>query len=191
MKLVFASNNKNKFEEIKAILPESIELLTLEDVHFTEDIEETGETLEANAALKANTIFNATGLACFADDSGLLVEALNGRPGVKSARFAGEPVNHEANIALLLKELNGKTNRNAAFKTVICYKDSDNELFFEGEAKGRIINEKKGLNGFGYDPVFIPENNTRTFAEMSLEEKNKISHRKRAFAKMVDYFNKQ
>lgn len=186
--LVFASNNANKVEEIRKILPDHFELLSLEDIHFYDEIEETGDTLKENAAIKARVVFDACNLPCFADDSGLMVDALDGRPGVKSARYAGEPVNHNANIELLLKELKDQTNRNAAFRTVICYKDAGQELFFEGEIKGEIIAEKRGEGGFGYDPVFVPEQNTLTFAQMPLTEKNTMSHRKRAIAKMIHYF---
>lgn len=178
-------------KEIGMLMPSHIRLLSLEDIHFTEDIEETGDTFMENASIKANAIHKATGLPCFADDSGLLVDALNGRPGVKSARYAGEPVNHDANIDLLLKELDGTDNRKASFRTVICYKDKTKELFFEGEVKGEITKERKGQNGFGYDPVFIPENNTLTFAEMTPEEKNKISHRKRALEKLKLYLGSE
>lgn len=188
MELIFASTNKNKFNEIIKLLPGHIKLYSPEDFNFTEDVEETGDTFEANAALKANAIFNATGMPCFADDSGLIVDALNGRPGIKSARYAGEPVNHDANIALLLEELKDQPNRDAAFKTIICFKDSTHEIFFEGEVKGSITTEKRGINGFGYDPVFIAENYTQTFAEIHPDEKNKISHRKRALEKMIKYF---
>ncbi len=187
MKLVFASNNQNKLEEIKAILPEHVQLLSLSDVNFNTEIEETGDTFEENAALKAQAVFNATGLPCFADDSGLIVEALNGQPGVKSARYAGEPPNHQANINLLLKSLEGIENRKASFKTVICYKDKTGIRFFDGEVIGQITQSAKGTSGFGYDPVFIPNGYELTFAEMTAEEKNKISHRKKATAQMLKF----
>ena len=189
MKLIFASNNNNKLKEIKALVPPQIQVLSLQDIHFDIEIEETGDTLQENAAIKARTIFELTGEACFADDSGLMVDALDGHPGVKSARYAGEPSDNLANIQLLLKNLQNTEDRNARFQTVVCYKDAQQEHFFKGEVLGHITNEIHGNNGFGYDPVFIPIGYTKTFAEMDAEEKNKISHRKNAIAQLVAFLN--
>jgi XTP/dITP diphosphohydrolase len=185
--LVFASSNPNKLTEIKLLLPPRFELLGLEDIGFKEDIEETGKTFEDNAALKANAVFEFSNLVCFADDSGLEVEALDGKPGVKSARYAGEPVDHQKNIELLLANLQGKKNRKARFKTIVCLRLPSKTFFFEGTVNGHITESPIGDNGFGYDPVFMPEGGDRTFAQMSLDEKNAISHRKKAIAKMIDF----
>jgi XTP/dITP diphosphohydrolase len=187
--LVFASSNPHKLTEIKLLLPPRFELLGLNDIGFTEEIEETGKTFEDNAALKANAVFEFSGLVCFADDSGLEVEALDGKPGVKSARYAGEPVDHQKNIELLLANMQGKKNRKAKFKTVVCLRMESKTFFFEGTVDGRITESPVGDNGFGYDPVFMPEGSDRTFAQMSLEEKNAISHRKKAIAKMIDFIH--
>lgn len=189
MKLIFASNNPNKLKEIRALLPSSINLLSLEDIQFSKEIEETGQTLEENAAIKARTIFDITGEACFADDSGLMVDFLNGQPGVKSARYAGEPSDNLANINLLLKNLGDSANRNAKFQTVICYKDKNCELYFKGEINGHITPSMSGTKGFGYDPIFIPNGFNQTFAEMQPEEKNKISHRKNALSQMLAFLS--
>ena len=185
--IVFASANAHKLDEIRAMLPSDFQLLSSADVGFTEEVDETGDTFEENAELKAEALFNFTGKPCFADDSGLEVKALKNQPGVKSARYAGEPVNHQNNTELLLRNLEGKSNRSARFVTMICLKTADKTLFFEGEVKGSIATEPRGSNGFGYDPVFIPEGETRTFAEMSSEEKNAISHRKNAVMKLLDF----
>ncbi len=189
MKLIFASNNQNKLREIKALIPPSIEILSLEDIQYNQEIEETGHTLEDNAAIKARTIFDVTGEACFADDSGLLVDFLDGQPGVKSARYAGEPSDNSANMDLLLLNLGKTENRNAKFQTVICYKDATQELYFKGEIKGNIAHSKNGTQGFGYDPIFTPLGYSQTFAEMTAEEKNKISHRKNAITQMILFLN--
>jgi XTP/dITP diphosphohydrolase len=189
MKLIFASNNTNKLKEIKALVPPQIQVKSLQDIQFDIEIEETGNTLQENAAIKARTIFELTGEACFADDSGLMVDALDGQPGVKSARYAGEPSDNLANINLLLNNLQNIENRNARFQTVVCYKDAQQEHFFKGEVLGDIIHEMHGTNGFGYDPIFIPKGYTKTFAEMDAEEKNKISHRKNAIAQLVAFLN--
>ena len=185
--IVFASANTHKLDEIRAMLPADIELLSSADIGFTEEVDETGDTFEENAELKAEALYNFSGKPCFADDSGLEVKALKKQPGVKSARYAGEPVNHQKNTELLLRNLEGKKNRSARFVTLICLKTADKTLFFEGEVKGSIATEPRGTNGFGYDPVFIPEGETRTFAEMSSEEKNAISHRKNAVMKLLDF----
>lgn len=169
------------------MLPDKFELLSLEDMRYTAEIEETGDTLDENAAIKAEAIYSAFGTMCFADDSGLEVESLDGQPGVKSARYSGTPVNEERNIELLLKNLEGQKNRKAKFRTVICLKMEAGTFFFEGSIEGTITGKPRGSNGFGYDPVFQPEGYTSTFAELMPEEKNKISHRKIALRKMVDF----
>lgn len=190
-KLVFATNNAHKLEEVRAILGENIEVLSLDDIGCHADIPETAETLEGNAALKAEYIYEHYGLDCFADDTGLEVEALDGAPGVYSARYAGgEGHDSEANMKKLLKELEGKDNRKAQFRTAICLIESGKEYLFEGIVKGGIIEEKRGASGFGYDPVFVPEGYGETFAEMGGEEKNKISHRARAVQQLCAYLNK-
>lgn len=187
-KLVFATNNAHKLDEIRAILGDRVEVLSLKDIHCEADIPETADTLEGNAALKAEYIYKNYGLDCFADDTGLEVEALGGAPGVYSARYAGgEGHDSEANMKKLLVELEGKTNRKAQFRTAICLIEGGVEHLFEGVVKGEIIEKKRGCSGFGYDPVFVPEGYTETFAEMGNEEKNKISHRARATQKLCDY----
>lgn len=185
--IVFASNNQHKLDEIRAMLPENIKLLSQKDVGFNVEVEETGKTFEDNALIKAKALYDFCGKACFADDSGLEVKALKGQPGVKSARYSGEPVDHHRNVELLLKNLQGKTNRSARFVTVICLKTSDKTLYFEGEVKGTIAETPRGDKGFGYDPVFVPEGHQRTFAEMEAGEKNAISHRKKAVEKLLEF----
>lgn len=187
MKLVFASNNKNKIIEIQSILPDTIKILSLEDIGCNEDIPETANTIEGNAILKANYVTEKYGYDCFADDSGLEVEALNGAPGVYSARYAGNQKNNEDNIDKLLVELSDKNNRRAHFKTVIALNMKDQQQLFTGIAKGIITTERKGINGFGYDPVFQPEGHDRTFAEFSLEEKSAISHRAKAVKQLISF----
>lgn len=187
MKLVFASSNKKKTEEIVKLLPPTIELLNLADIGITEEIPETGPTFKANALLKAKYVFDRTGLNCFADDSGLEVDELDLRPGVFSARYAGEPKNDEANIDLLLKELAGKANRKAHFKTAIALLLDGGTYFFEGEIKGVILENRQGINGFGYDPVFKADGFEKSFAELLIEEKNKISHRAIAVNALVSF----
>ena len=191
-KLVFATNNAHKLDEIRAILGEKVDVLSLKDIHCEADIPETADTLEGNAALKAEYIYQHYGLDCFADDTGLEVEALNGAPGVYSARYAGgEGHDSEANMKKLLAELEGKDNRKAQFRTAICLIEGGQSHLFEGIVKGEIIREKRGASGFGYDPVFMPEGYTETFAEMGAEEKNKISHRARAVQHLCEYLNGQ
>lgn len=182
MEIVFASNNLNKIREINNVLGNSFKLLSLRDIGMEEDIPENEATLEGNALLKARFIHNATGMNVFADDTGLETEALNGDPGVHSARFAGENKDSEANIDKLLALLEKKTSRKARFRTVIALILDGKEHLFEGIVEGEIITERRGKMGFGYDPVFLPEGRKLTFAEMDLDEKNKISHRARAFA---------
>lgn len=184
MLIVFASNNKNKIREINHVLGNSFKLLSLADIGLDYDIPEYEATLEGNALHKARHIFNITGRSVFADDTGLEVDALNGQPGVHSARFAGERKDSDANIEKLLTLLDGTKNRKARFRTVIALIIDGREYLFEGIVTGTILNEKRGSGGFGYDPVFVPEGKELTFAEMDLDEKNKISHRARAFEKL-------
>lgn len=187
-KLVFATNNAHKLEEISAILGEKVELLSLKDINCHADIPETADTLEGNAMLKAEYIFENYGLDCFADDTGLEVEALNGAPGVYSARYAGgEGHNAEANMQKLLQNMQGAPNRKAQFRTAICLILDGKKHLFEGIVKGEIIKEKRGSSGFGYDPIFVPEGYTKTFAELGNETKNKISHRALAVEKLCRF----
>jgi len=187
MTLVFASNNQHKVREINSILDNNITLLSLSDINMIEDIPEDEPLIEGNALFKARYIHNATGLNVFADDTGLEIEALNGLPGVHSARFAGESKDSSANIGKVLSLLSGKENRKARFRTVIALIFEKKEYLFEGIVSGTLINDKRGDEGFGYDPIFIPEGKIQTFAEMSLSEKNKISHRARAFEKLKEF----
>lgn len=189
MKLIFATHNKNKAKEVKSLMPESIELLSLDDINFHTEIEENASTLEGNALLKAKTIFEKTGINCFADDSGLLVDALNGEPGVYSARYAGGQKSDEDNMQKLLHELQNKSDRNAHFKTVMALIIDGKEYLFDGKIEGKIISEKRGNNGFGYDPIFVPNGYNETFAQLDSETKNKISHRARALQKMLEFIN--
>jgi XTP/dITP diphosphohydrolase len=188
MTLVFASNNKNKVNEIRSLLPEYIELKSLSEIGIYDEIPETSETLEGNAQLKASFVYSRCGLNCFADDTGLEVNALNGAPGVYSARYAGLEKNPQANMDLLLQNLKSVTDRRARFRTSIALYLNGQCYFFDGIVNGTIALAKSGLEGFGYDPVFIPENETRTFAEMTLQEKNTMSHRAIAFENMIAFF---
>jgi XTP/dITP diphosphohydrolase len=190
MQLVFASNNKNKILEIQSMLPESIKILNLSDIGCHEDIPETANTIEGNAILKANYVTQKYGYDCFADDTGLEVEILNGEPGVFSARYAGEQRNDNDNMDKLLAELDNKTNRNAQFKTVVCLNINGEQHLFTGIAKGEITKEKLGSQGFGYDPVFQPEGYQHTFAQISLEEKANISHRGKATRALIAFLKK-
>lgn len=187
MKLVFATNNKHKLEEIRHLLPESIELLSLNDLNCFDDIPENQPTLEGNAAEKSFYIFNKFGLNCFADDTGLEIDALNGEPGVYSARYAGEEKSSEKNMNLVLEKLAKIKNRKARFRTVISLVINGQEIQFEGIVDGRILEGKRGTTGFGYDPIFKPDESPLSFAEMPMDEKNKISHRARAVQKLVEY----
>ena len=185
MKLVFATNNQHKVDEIRAVVGDRFEIITLKEAGIDIDIPEPHATLKENASEKSKTIYQMTGLNCFSEDTGLEVEALNGEPGVKSARYAGDIKSFDKNIEKLLMNLKGKQNRNASFKTVISLIWNDEEYFFEGVCKGKIIEAKRGEGGFGYDPVFVPEGESRTFAELSLTEKNQFSHRKKATDKLL------
>lgn len=189
MKLVFATQNENKAHEIQSLLPEYFKIISLKDIRCFDEIPETAETLEGNSLLKASFISETYNLNCFADDTGLEIEALDNRPGVHSALYAGPDKSAAANIDKVLSELEGKTNRNAQFRTIITLILNTSIFTFEGIVLGEIISEKRGENGFGYDPIFVPEGEIRTFAEMSLEEKNKHSHRARAFQKMIEFLN--
>ncbi len=189
-KLVFATNNNNKLREVKAILKDKIELLSLKDINCNVDIPETADTIPGNAKLKAKYVNVHYNMNCFADDTGLEVEALDGAPGVYSARYAGEDKSSEANMQKLLHELDGKEDRKAQFKTVIALILDGKEYLFEGVIKGEIIKEKKGDTGFGYDPIFVPEGYNQTFAEMGDEIKNKISHRAIAINKLCEFLEK-
>lgn len=187
-KLVFATNNAHKLEEVAAILGDKVELLSLNDIGCQTDIPETAETLEGNALLKSSYIFKNYHLDCFADDTGLEVEALNGAPGVYSARYAGgKGHDAQANMLKLLHELDGKENRKAQFRTAISLILDGKEYLFEGVIKGEIIKEKRGDSGFGYDPVFMPEGYDRTFAELGNDIKNQISHRALAVQKLCEF----
>lgn len=187
MKLVIATANQNKAKEIQALIPDSIEILSLNDIHCTEEIPETQSTIEGNASQKAFYVFEKYQQNCFADDTGLEIEALNGQPGVISAMYAGESKNANDNMDKVLFEMKEIGNRKARFKTVISLVINGKELQFEGVVNGTILTEKKGGSGFGYDPIFLPEGSSKSFAEMELSEKNRISHRARAVNKLVEY----
>lgn len=189
MKIVFASNNKNKIKEIKSQLPSHIELVGLEDIGCFDDIPETSDTIEGNAILKADYVTKHYGLPCFADDTGLEVDALNGAPGVFSARYAGQQRNDSDNINLLLANLKDEDNRKAQFKTVIALHFNQEQHLFTGLIKGHITTEKKGTEGFGYDPVFMAEGMDRTFAEITLQEKTQISHRAKAVNQLITFLS--
>jgi XTP/dITP diphosphohydrolase len=190
MQLVFASNNKNKIKEIQQMLPEYISILSLEEIGCTEEIPETSNTIEGNAILKANYVTEKYGYDCFADDTGLEVDALNGEPGVYSARYAGEEKNSDDNMDKLLLNLEKHSNRKAQFKTVIALNLNKEQHLFTGIAKGKIIKEKIGTQGFGYDPIFVAENDTRTFAQLSLQDKAIISHRGIAVKQLINFLSK-
>ncbi len=189
MKLCFATNNKNKLHEVASLLSDSINILSLEDIGCFEEVEETQDTIEGNSLQKADYIFNKYQVAVFADDTGLEVDSLNGEPGVKSARYAGDQRDNEANIQLLLTTLKDKPDRSAQFKTVITLITEKENVQFEGIVKGKITTDKMGDEGFGYDPVFVPNGYDVSFAQMSMAEKNLISHRGLAVRKLVDYLN--
>jgi XTP/dITP diphosphohydrolase len=188
--IIFATNNQHKVEEVRAVLGRRFNILTLKDAGIEIDIPEPHDTLEANATEKSKTIFNITNKNCFSEDTGLEVEALNGEPGVKSARYAGDDRSFDDNIDKLLINLKSAKNKTARFRTVISLILDGKEYFFEGICPGKIINERKGNNGFGYDPVFVPTGSNKTFAEMDMIEKNKFSHRKKAMEKLITFLNK-
>jgi XTP/dITP diphosphohydrolase len=191
MQLCFATNNQHKLEEIAHLLGQSFELKTLQDIGCQEDIAETATTLEGNSALKAQYVWQKYNINCFADDSGLEVDALGGEPGVYSARYAGEHGNHAKNIALLLQNMQGVAHRQAQFKTIITLIINGQEWQFEGIVRGNITSKPIGTQGFGYDPVFVPEGSDNTFAQMTLDQKSSLSHRARAFKKLVTFLTEQ
>lgn len=189
MKLIFATNNRHKLQEVRDILGERVEVLSLKDIDCNDEIPETGTTLEENALIKARWVKEKYGYNCFADDTGLEVEALGGAPGVYSARYAGEECDSQANMLKLLENLTGKSNRNAQFRTVIALIIENKEILFDGVVKGVISEKKMGEAGFGYDPIFIPDGYSMSFAQMESRLKNSISHRYRAAEKLNDYIN--
>jgi XTP/dITP diphosphohydrolase len=189
MKLVFATNNENKIREIQPLIPPEIKVISLRDAGIDIDIPEPHDSLEENAREKAQTIFSLTTQNCFSEDTGLEVEALNGAPGARSARYAGDKRSFAANIVKLLSNLRNKTNRKARFRTVICLIWNNEEFFFEGICEGRITEKVKGSEGFGYDPVFLPVGSDKTFAEMTVQEKNLYSHRRKAVDKLIVFLN--
>ena len=187
MKLVFATNNPNKLSELQALVPQGIEILSLKEINCNEELPETNPTLEGNALQKAQYVYQNYGFNCFADDTGLEIDALGGAPGVYSARYAGEDCNAEDNMQKVLTKLENEDNRNAKFRTVIAVIIKGEENLFEGECSGNITKTKSGVEGFGYDPIFTPEGSEITFAEMSKQEKGAISHRGKAVKKLVNY----
>lgn len=191
MKLVFATHNAHKIKEIKPLLPDAFTLLSLEDIGCEEEILETANTIAGNALIKASYIKKNYGLDCFADDTGLEVKALDGAPGVHSARYAGTKKSDEANMGKLLKHLKNKKDRTAQFKTVVALALGNRQKTFTGICKGEILTEKRGKNGFGYDPIFQPKGYKESFAQMAQEEKNKISHRSKAINKLMNYLDEE
>lgn len=189
MKLVFATHNQNKFDEVKELVPDYIDLMSLKMLGCHEEIPETGDTLEENAQIKADYVTKNYGVSCFSDDTGLLVDSLNGAPGVYTARYGGEQKDAGTNMARLLKELEQTTNRNAHFKTVIALNHKNQKYLFNGIVEGIIERSKKGTGGFGYDPIFRPEGYNQTFGELPLSIKNTISHRGRAVKKLITFLS--
>ena len=189
MHLVFATQNKNKIFEIQKLVPDGISVKGIAEIGFTKDLLETSNTLKGNALQKVHQVYLEVNHNCFADDTGLEIEALNNEPGVYSARYAGEPPNANNNIDLVLEKMDGVSNRSARFRTIIASIVNGEEKTFEGIVDGEIISEKRGTNGFGYDPIFIPNGSVLTFAEMSIEEKNKFSHRSKAIQKFINYLS--
>lgn len=189
LEIVFATNNANKLKEVQAMLPGHIKILSLKDINCIEDIPETADTLEGNAILKADHVTKNYGYNCFADDTGLEVTVLNNAPGVYSARYAGETNNAENNMQKLLDNLQDKTDRNAQFRTAVALNLDGKQILFEGVCKGQILSKKQGNAGFGYDPIFMPNNYMVSFAEMNMQTKGKISHRGLAIQKLVSYLN--
>ena len=188
-KICFVTGNKNKLQEIQQLLT-SFHIISLRDLNFFEDIPETENTIEGNALIKAKFINSKFNIDCFSDDTGLFIDSLNGLPGVRSASFAGENSTSDKNISLVLKSLQNKKNRSATFRTVICLLINDKKHFFEGTVSGKISKHKSGKSGFGYDPIFIPDGYKKTFSEMTIEEKNLISHRSKAVQKLVKYLKR-
>jgi len=190
-KLVFATHNKEKYNEVRKMMPRNINLLSLNDLNFKDDIQETGKTLKQNAKIKSDFIFNNFGINCFADDTGLEIDSLNGKPGIYSARFAGKTCNSNDNIKKVWKLLNGYKNTDAKFKSILSLNINGKTIFFEGKIQGKIIFNKRGDNGFGYDSIFIPNGYNKTFAELNLIEKNEISHRSEALKRLIIFLDKQ
>ena len=190
IELVFATNNLHKLGELSRLAGDKFQLLSLKDINCFDDIPETADNLEGNAAIKARYIWEKFRRSCFADDTGLEVDALNGQPGVYSARYAGEVQDSKANMAKILREMSGKSNRMACFRTVICLIIDGKECFFEGIVNGQLLSERRGTEGFGYDPIFVPDGFEQTFAEMDLDVKNKISHRGKATEKLLDFLKR-
>ena len=189
--LVFATSNKGKYNEVKKMMPRNINLLSLNDLNFIGDIQETGKTLKQNAKIKSDFIFNNFGINCFADDSGLEIDSLNGLPGIYSARFAGKTCNSNDNIEKVWKLLTGYKNTDAKFKSILSLNIDGKTFFFEGKIDGKIIFNKRGTNGFGYDSIFIPNGYNKTFAELNSVEKNEISHRSKALKRLIIFLDKQ
>jgi XTP/dITP diphosphohydrolase len=189
MKLIFATNNEHKVSEIRAALPEGSSIITMKEAGIDMDIPEPHFTLEANAIEKAQTIYRITNTSCFSEDTGLEVYELNNEPGVHSARYAGDDRSFKKNVQKLLEKLEGRTNRQARFRTVICLVLGGKEHLFEGICEGAITKEPTGSGGFGYDPVFVPSGSSQTFAQMSMDEKNRFSHRRKALDKLVVFLN--
>jgi XTP/dITP diphosphohydrolase len=189
--LIFATNNQHKVEEILAIVGDKFNIITLKQAGITVDIPEPHDTIEANASEKSTTVFKLTKQNCFGEDTGLEVQALNGEPGVKSARYAGENKSFDANIDKLLKNMQGTKNRAAHFKTVISLMWEGKEYLFEGITQGQVLHERRGNNGFGYDPVFMPEESNKSFGEMDMSEKNVFSHRRKATDKLIEFLKQQ
>ncbi len=190
-KIVFATQNKGKFEEVKKMMPKNINLLSLNDLNFKDDIQETGRTLKQNAKIKSDFIFKIFKLNCFGDDTGLEIDSLNGMPGVYSARFAGKTCNSQNNIEKVWELLAGYKNTNARFKSIFSLNINGKTFFFEGKIDGKIIFEQRGRKGFGYDSIFVPNGHTKTFAELSLIEKNQISHRSEALKRLIIFLDKK
>ena len=190
MKLVFATNNSNKLFEIRSLVPDGIEILSLKQINCNEELPETNPTLKENALQKARYVFDNYGFNCFADDTGLEIDALGGAPGVYSARYAGEDCSAEDNMNKVLEKLEGEENRNGKFRTVIALIIDGKETLFEGECKGSMTKNKSGIEGFGYDPIFTPKGHNITFAEMNTDEKGKISHRGKSVEKLVDFLHR-
>ncbi len=189
MDIVFASNNAHKLDEVRSKLPASYNVVSLKEVLGEVDIPETGQTLDENAIIKAKYVFDRTGKNCFADDTGLEIAALNGEPGVYSARYAGDDCSFQDNMVKVLENLDGKADRSAKFRTVICLYLDGKQYLFEGQVDGEILTEEHGDEGFGYDPIFLPSGFEQSFAQMTLEQKNQISHRGRAVQKLVDFLS--
>ena len=189
--LVFATSNKGKYNEVKKMMPRNINLLSLNDLNFIGDIQETGKTLKQNAKIKSDFIFNNFGINCFADDSGLEIDSLNGLPGIYSARFAGKTCNSNDNIEKVWKLLTGYKNTDAKFKSILSLNIDGKTFFFKGKIDGKIIFNKRGTNGFGYDSIFIPNGYNKTFAELNSVEKNEISHRSKALKRLIIFLDKQ